>query len=198
MQMKTEDRYLGCMLGLALGDALGAPVEFLSLKAIKHVHGPEGLANLPLYPLYTDDTQMSLATAYGLLDYLNYGQNPVDAVYERYLEWLQSQNNPSERRSPGRTCLTALSREKKGSVKNWLNDSKGCGGVMRVAPVGLVAKSAKEAFELGRDCAALTHTHPTGYLAACFLAQLVYHLMNDMNLMDSLKECRKILKEYVS
>jgi ADP-ribosylglycohydrolase len=44
-----------------------------------------------------------------------------------------------------------------------LNDSKGCGGVMRVAPVGLIAS---DPFALGCEVAALTHGHPSGFLAA--------------------------------
>ena len=66
--MKTEDRYLGCMLGLALGDTLGAPVEFLSLQRIKSHYGSNGIQDLLRNALYTDDTQMSLAAGYGLLD----------------------------------------------------------------------------------------------------------------------------------
>ncbi len=58
-----------------------------------------------------------------------------------------------------------------------LNDSKGCGGVMRAAPAGLVG--APDPFTLGCDAAAITHSHPTGYVAAGFLALVIDRLVAD-------------------
>jgi len=48
---------LGMMYGLALGDALGAPVEFWDLKGIRERYGPDGVQELPEPALFTDDTQ---------------------------------------------------------------------------------------------------------------------------------------------
>src|SRR5256714_13877172 len=67
------------------------------------------------------------------------------------------------RRAPGNTCLSALVGNEPGFVDVPVNNSKGCGGVMRVAPVGLVALRPSG---LGIASAALTHGHPSGYLAA--------------------------------
>ena len=67
----TRDRFLGCLLGGAVGDALGAPVEFMSRAAILGKFGPDGITDYA--PIYgglgriTDDTQMTLFTAEGLL-----------------------------------------------------------------------------------------------------------------------------------
>ena len=65
-------KYQGCLLGLAIGDALGAPVEFLSLPEIKKQYGKDGITDFHALggfqpEFYTDDTQMSLATAVGCL-----------------------------------------------------------------------------------------------------------------------------------
>ena len=65
-------KYKGCLLGLAIGDALGAPVEFLRLQEIKKRYGKDGIADFHGWRgfkpgSYTDDTQMSLATAVGCL-----------------------------------------------------------------------------------------------------------------------------------
>ena len=66
-----RDRYRGCLLGGAVGDALGAGIEFLSLAEIRHSHGPTGVTGyVPAYGragAITDDTQMTLFTAEGLL-----------------------------------------------------------------------------------------------------------------------------------
>ena len=66
-----NDRYRGCLLGGAIGDALGAGVEFLSLAEIERRHGPAGVTGyVPAYGrlgAITDDTQMTLFTAEGLL-----------------------------------------------------------------------------------------------------------------------------------
>ena len=50
------------LFGLALGDALGAPTEFLKLPEIKQQYGARGIQEPPDPALYTDDTQMTLAS----------------------------------------------------------------------------------------------------------------------------------------
>ncbi|MDP2045814.1 MAG: ADP-ribosylglycohydrolase family protein, partial [Deltaproteobacteria bacterium] len=61
------EQVLGMMYGLALGDALGSPVEFWELKGIHERYGPDGIKELPAPALYTDDTQMTLAVAEALI-----------------------------------------------------------------------------------------------------------------------------------
>ena len=54
------DKAKGIIFGLAIGDALGYPTEFLSLRQIKAEFGSNGISDLPKAPaLYTDDTQMT-------------------------------------------------------------------------------------------------------------------------------------------
>jgi ADP-ribosyl-[dinitrogen reductase] hydrolase len=71
------------------------------------------------------------------------------------------------------TCLSALEDGKPGSISHPANDSKGCGGVMRVAPIGL---ARDDPFTLGCQAAALTHGHPNGYFAAGALALMISEL----------------------
>ncbi len=66
-----------------------------------------------------------------------------------------------------------------------LNDRKGCGGVMRVAPVGMVAGSDDTAYRLGCASAALTHGGPCGWIPAGVLAVLVRRLIAGDNLEDA-------------
>ncbi len=73
-------------------------------------------------------------------------------------------------RAPGAACLGALSSAT-GLGEVARNNSKGCGGVMRAVPAGLIGSDRP--FELGADVAHLTHDHPNGYLASGFLAAAV-------------------------
>jgi ADP-ribosylglycohydrolase len=202
------DRIAGSLLAGAVGDALGAPVEFLSLGEIRRRHGPGGIRDLDRaygrVGAITDDTQMTLFTADGLLrarvarEEAGPGDDggagdPRPFVHRAYLRWLVTQGDAvaarrrgpdgwifalddlHHRRGPGNTCLTALSSGAMGTRDDALNDSKGCGGVMRAAPAGLVG--ADDPFALGCDVAAITHSHPTGFLAAGALALLVHRIL---------------------
>jgi ADP-ribosylglycohydrolase len=87
-----------------------------------------------------------------------------------------------------------------------VNDSKGCGGVMRVAPVGLWCarlddgvspeRVARKALELGAEVAGLTHGHPTGRLAAGAFAALVALLVRDVALHEAVMRVRTLLARY--
>lgn len=185
----TKSRVLGSIMGLAVGDALGAPVEFTNQSALITKYGEDGITELEesygVPGAYTDDTQMSLATADGIIAARTAEQTPgagrVDPspfIYMEYIQWYISQSDPKERRGPGGTCMGSLRGGVAGSVGSRpLNDSKGCGGVMRVAPVGLVYTNDADAWEYGCGSAALTHSHPGGYLPAGFLAVMLQRIL---------------------
>jgi ADP-ribosylglycohydrolase len=211
--MRMRDRYLGCLLGGAVGDALGGGIEFSSLAEILGTYGPTGITGyVPAYGrlgAITDDTQMTLFTAEGLLeDQLRPGRDrdTPAALWHAYRRWLttQSQGTPvrgdswllsqpflHEQRSPGNTCLSALSYGEPGSAGKPVNDSKGCGGVMRVAPVGL---ALAKPFIAGCEAAALTHGHPSGYLAAGAFALMISELVAGGALPDAVAAAIGALK----
>jgi len=98
---RTPTHFRGCLLGGAVGDALGAPVEHLSLYKIRAVFGPEGIADFteahgrPLGAI-TDDTQMTLFTAEGLLrahhrQRIRGSGDLANVVHRAYLRWLHTQ-----------------------------------------------------------------------------------------------------------
>jgi ADP-ribosylglycohydrolase len=198
---RFADVVAGCLLGGAVGDAVGAAVEFDSLDAIRRRHGPEGLTGFPAGGgQITDDTQMTLFTAEGLVrarrrwDSRRFGY-AADELWAGYRRWLATLDEAPpasgrdgapdgggglvdepllrHRRAPGNTCLSALRAGEPGFVDAPPNNSKGCGGVMRVAPVGLVAARP---CGLGVASAALTHGHPSGYLAAGAAAAIIASL----------------------
>lgn len=232
---RNYEHFAGCMLGGAVGDALGAPVEFLAMRELRKRYGEHGIADygecFGRKGAITDDTQMTLFTAEGLLraecrvHYRGIGPAFRPVVYHAYQRWLHSQgvvspddfcrgkedgwliNIPElhQRRAPGSTCLSALQEGAWNTVKSPLNNSKGCGGVMRVAPVGLYAEakfpypdreiSAHEIFDLGCDLASITHFHPSGFLPAGCLAIIISDIISGNSLMNSIKNAISILKE---
>lgn len=100
-----------------------------------------------------------------------------------------------QKRGPGNTCLSSLLSGKMGSITEPINNSKGCGGVMRVSPVGLVFEQ-QTAFELASECAALTHGHPSGYLSAGVLAYVISSLIRGIGLEEAVNNSLQILKTY--
>lgn len=199
-------------MGGALGDALGAPLEFLDLAEIRRRYGSHGLEQfVPAYGrvgAITDDTQMTLFTAEGLIAAWERGRergiwHPPSMVHEAYLRWLMTQGERRhvmfdalpggglldmvelhERRGPGRTCLTALMSDRMGTISDPINDSKGCGGIMRIAPVGLALPS--RAFDWGCEIAAITHGHPSGYIAAGFFAEAISRILRGAELREAI------------
>ncbi|GAA3507594.1 hypothetical protein GCM10023075_63640 [Streptosporangium album] len=217
-----RSRVRGCLLGGALGDALGAPVEFESVRRIREQYGPAGVTGLVTdwrgkVGLITDDTQMTLFTVEGLIR-----RPEVAALRRAYLRWLDTQQHPSpppangvirtgwlreqawlySKRAPGNACLSGLLHGQavapapfgeRGPVNP---DSKGCGTVMRSAPFGLRAPSPRHAFELSAECAQITHGHPTGYLAAGAFAAVVHFLMEGGPLAEAVRKATDLLMAY--
>ena len=177
---ETHDRASGSLFGLALGDALGAKTEFLSVYEIRQRFGAGGPAEPPGDPArVTDDTQMTLAVGEALLE----AGQPLSAstleepLRRAFVAWADSPDND---RAPGMTCLTACARLKLGMpwTQATVADSKGCGANMRVAPVGLVPNIAPQTrAALAQFQAALTHGHPTALAASDLTAWTVADLM---------------------
>src|SRR5688572_16232851 len=126
------------LFGLALGDALGYPTEFLRLnEGIRPRYGYQGIQEPPDPALYTDDTQMTIALTEGLLDAgLDADLDAqMNAVAKRFIEWKDS---PENNRAPGNTCLIGVRRYESGISwrESGVAGSKGCGSAMRVATIG--------------------------------------------------------------
>ena len=235
---KTEtrlDQIRGCLIGGAIGDALGYAVEFEKEYEIFDSYGEEGITEYELTngkALISDDTQMTLFTANGLLvgetrmAMRGIGAEPRDYVAMAYQDWLKTQESDSETvnrhercskeggwswlldvdelyalRAPGDTCLSALRTRAKGDAvgdyianQKRINTSKGCGGIMRVAPIALryrpgdnysgdIAKLDWEAAQI----AAITHSHSLGYMPAAVAVHVISRCITSADSM-TLKE----------
>ena len=206
-----QDRIRGSLIGGAIGDALGYPVEFIySFEGIQARYGERGITRLDTKlhwlgedeqagkAVVSDDTQMTLFTANGLLNAKKQGISLKYGICRAYVEWYLTQigmKSPkykecwisdvpelNHRRAPGNTCMTALDLIFRG--KEPMNNSKGCGGVMRIAPIPLYAAvqdrmSIEEADRLAADAAEITHQHPLGYISAALMAHIIYRLALD-------------------
>ncbi len=227
----NKDKYIGCIQGGAVGDALGAPIEFLSLSEIRDHYGQDGLQDYVEYEgprgAFTDDTQMTMFTAEALLrgEYAKIVRG-IEGVlntlaHQSYLRWLHTQDIPVKTtqkkdgkfdilkgwlvnqkemhkvRRPGNTVVSALSSGKAGSIKEPINNSKGCGTVMRIAPVGLMFHdNPRKAFSIACDFSAITHGHPTGYLSAGFLAAMIAFMASKVNYHKAIDNAMDILAEW--
>lgn len=214
------DKIRGSLVGGAVGDALGYPVEFIcSYEGIQKRYGENGITRLDTTQWWlldeeksgkawiSDDIQMTLFTACGLLNAKAQCKAPKYAICEAYLEWYYTQVGRkssrhkdcwigdvpelNNRRAPGNTCMTALQDILRG--KDPYNNSKGCGGIMRTAPVALYGavwrdtpegeplegriSNIKDVDMLAADAAEITHQHPLGWLSSALEAHVIYRIM---------------------
>ena len=223
-KLTNLNRIAGSLIGGAIGDALGAPVEFMSLATIRKTFGPSGISDFaPAYGrlgAITDDTQMTLFTAEGLLRaYVRANLRGIasisSVVCSAYRRWLETQTRTfSERdvgtrgwlyhvealwspRAPGNTCLSALRQLDCNTDARASNDSKGAGGIMRVGPVAMMfagrPNDARDVFWLSKECAWLTHGHPSGFLSAAAFSVLLHALLCQKTLTEGISLAREFL-----
>lgn len=155
-------RARGAMLGLALGDAFGRPLEFMSGHAVRT--RPVDVTRLR----WTDDTHMSLYLGQAILDH---GPGPLvphrfgDAVGRAFAAWLVDPLTPTT--APGGTCLRGARAFAQSGDWTTSGDphSDGCGAVMRIAPLALRFEGG-ELVSAARISARVTHAHPNAIEAA--------------------------------
>ena len=169
------DKAKGIIYGLAIGDALGYPTEFLSLPQIKEKYGSLGIQDLSKAPaLFSDDTQMSIAITEALIRVGDKNiETIMEAVKDEFVKWYHS---PENNRAPGRTCLIGVENMERGQhwSKSGVARSKGCGSAMRAAPIGYLYQHNPEKLkEVAHASGICTHGHPTGDAACIGAAYLV-------------------------
>ena len=210
--MKNIDKYRGCLVGGASGDALGYAVEFYQEDFIFKKYGENGITEYDLIngiAHISDDTQMTLFTANGLLLGTTRGMTRgIMQAYPSYIascykDWLKTQLELKEhlsyswlvnvpelfnRRAPGNTCISAIE-----------NGANGSGGIMRVAPIGLYFDGKKytsdEIAMIGAETAALTHGHELGYIPAAALVHILHLISHDedISLLEAVIDTKKAL-----
>ncbi|HHT9130985.1 MAG TPA: ADP-ribosylglycohydrolase family protein [Candidatus Tripitaka californicus] len=189
MNEPIKDRFLGCLLGLAIGDALGMPFEGWSPASIKRQWRRGGFETRPYLPSpprglnpgqYTDDTLMALCHVHSLIEK---GRVEPEDISQKFIEWYDSGNL----RGIGATTAHAIRRLKKGRSYRagalspaWHESgatgeyAAGNGGTMRIAPVGLFYHNDLPALkEAVRKAVIITHNNPEAVAGALAVAYLV-------------------------
>jgi len=203
-----QTSYRGCLLGMAVGDAMGYTVDSRSLAEIREDYGPNGLLGYDLVNGYADVTsytQLAAFTCNGLLFGLTRGQMLGKmAPFIKYIqlssqEWAASQRpwgRPSRSycwlmRKPElcrRHCmdtrmLETLSRERVGTLETPVNNYPGPEGLSAAIGVGLFfhknRMDQEEIDRLGAEAVALTHGSPTAFLSGAVLAHIISRLLID-------------------
>lgn len=177
-----SDRYRGCLLGLAAGDALGTTLEFTAPGSFEPISDMIGGGPFGLRPgEWTDDTSMALCLAESLLE--TNGFDPADQC-GRYLAWREHGHLSSNGRcfDIGGTVAAALSRFKRtGEAAAGSTDphSAGNGSIMRLAPVPMYYASDPDlAVHYSRESSRTTHQARTCLDACAYLGGLLAALLN--------------------
>jgi len=179
------DRALGAYLGLAIGDALGATVEFMTPREIAHQFARIGGVHrniigggwLKLAPgQVTDDTTMSLALGEGLLKGVNIGRLfDTRLIADAFVAWWRSKPVDC-----GNTCRRGILRyQHEGSLHGPENEGDGGNGaLMRNLPVVIATLGDDEMFErVSIAQARITHHHPLSDAAVLGLGRLLHEVL---------------------
>lgn len=176
---KMEKKYTGCLLGAAIGDALGMQTEGLTRKQIsKHPvkdygRAPENHPNHKLLPgQYTDDTEQLIILSKSIIEAR--GFNP-ETFSKKLKEWGKTLiTNPELNRLVGPTSIQALKNLLEGA--DWRDSgvkADSCGSAMRAAPVGLLSSNLEEVVRLARLSSCPTHTSSESIAGAVAVALAV-------------------------
>ena len=166
-----EDRFAGCLVGVAVGDALGMPVEGFSEREIRQNFGK--IADFIAAPSrnlksgqVTDDTHLTIAIAESILET---GDFDPEIAARKFVEWLKDPVGA------GTGCLNACKKMKEGIP--WYEagtNSAGCGAAMRVAPLGLYYYDKPELMiNHVQISAQITHKDPRAVAGAVAVALAV-------------------------
>ena len=181
-EVMEKDRYLGCLIGLAVGDALGTTLEFKRPGSFKPIKDMVGGGPFSLKPgEWTDDTSMALCLAESIIECR--GFDPADQM-RRYLKWYRKGHLSSNGRcfDIGNTVSDALVKfERTGeSFSGSTNPfSAGNGSIMRLAPMPMFfAGNPLEAIEKSGESSRTTHGATAAVDACRYFGALIAGALN--------------------
>ncbi|WP_410507757.1 ADP-ribosylglycohydrolase family protein [Methanosarcina hadiensis] len=160
----SESKLRGYLFGTACADALGRPVEHLTFEKIKEKYGEQGILELPPESPWTDDTQLMLVLARGLLEGAELELTELmDKIAKDLVIWLDEPDLGA-----GATTKGAALSLKDGIHWNESGlNSKTCGSLMRVGILGFIfSNDAEKLIEAASLSGRITHNHPTADAAS--------------------------------
>lgn len=194
------------MLGHAVGDALGVPVEFCSREELDEnpVTTMMGWGSYPVPEgCWSDDTSMALAT----LDSLKNGRIDYDEIMKNFVAWCtENKYTPTgEMFDIGRTCMGAIRNylvaDGKTALECGLSDehSNGNGSLMRIHPMAMYLYykgiPREEAIEIIHNTSAITHAHPRSKLGCEIYARVLWAILDDSTKWSCAKALEEIQQE---
>ena len=184
--MKDKNKAKGSMFGLAVGDALGTAIEFSIRDTYEPVTNMRGGGPFKLNPgEWTDDTSMALALAQALVDHK--GVNRVELL-KNFSNWYQHGEFAHNNRcfDIGRTTRNALNKffdsgetDENPATTDFL--ASGNGGIMRLAPAVLAAKTLDEAINFSVEQSTTTHASLDCVKVAAEMGNALWTLLNEEN-----------------
>jgi ADP-ribosylglycohydrolase len=198
-----RDRVVGGILGLAVGDALGVPVEFRSREWLRQrpVRGMEGFGSHNQPPgTWSDDTSLALCSAESLL-----GGFDIEDTGRRFVRWLYEAHWTAygDVFDYGTTTARAISKMRSGTPAAQAGcteeDSNGNGSLMRILPHALYSSAAPEEQMLGalQSVSAITHAHPVSLIACGIYGLIVRRLLRGARPAKSYEDaCEAALSAY--
>jgi ADP-ribosylglycohydrolase len=177
MPIAKQDRYRGCLLGLAIGDAMGAPIEFNEPGSFGEVSDLTGGGYFHLKPgEWTDDTALALCSAESLVERKNF--DPHDHLV-RFLKWYREGYMSTRPQSFGVGLVTASALMRFESTHEDFCGPTGektaeNGSLMRIAPIPLFyANQPRKAVRIAKDASRITHGAPDAVEACQQMAALI-------------------------
>lgn len=197
MHLRTDDivkKLRGYLLGTACGDALGRPVEHLTLEQIKEKYGKQGILEVPPDSLWTDDTQLMLVIARGALRGAVFEvPELMNNIAQELVQWLDEPDLGA-----GPTSRGAALRLKEGI--NWSGSgivSKTCGSLMRVGILGFIyRKNPEKLIQAALLSGRITHLHPVSDAASIAGAYAVKLALDGLEPEEMYKSLLKITEGY--
>jgi ADP-ribosyl-[dinitrogen reductase] hydrolase len=180
----SADCVAGCLVGLAVGDALGAPLEFLTRDQVRK-RFPQGLREMIASSLwnrgeYTDDTQMALLIAESLLQ--NDGFVASD-VAKRFQTWSKVAKDVGIQTREVVNMAGYIEDPERCAWKYYTDhpdSSAGNGALMRCASIALFCLScSEELVEMSRASARVTHQDPKAQSSCVILNDCIRAAMRD-------------------
>ena len=215
-----KSAYRGCLLGLAVGDAMGDPADKLTLAQIREDFGPGGLMGYAGdCGRVTSHTQLCAFTANGLLlgqtrgtvsgkmaPFIRYvalcqkewakTQRPY-ATLERTYCWVYWADEFRRRACADPRMIEMLSSDHIGSLEEPINRLDGCGSLCAAVAVGLFSTDAAR---LGAEVVALTYGHSTAFLSGAIVAEVIHRVVRhrEKTLAEIFEEAMTAVEEIFS
>lgn len=204
--ISLEDRFDGCLLGAAIGDALGMPTEYLQKSYFEKFYKGKVMDfenPLPDSPCghlkagqYTDDTQQIIVLAKSLIK--NHGFN-IEGFAKDLGEWgWKCRNKKDYNRFGGGTSINAAIEIYNGKNCNETGiNSPSCGAAMRIAPIGLFYNKNLELLkDYAIDASRITHKNLTAIDSAVLVSSIIAMLANGKKPIEAIESANNNEVEY--